>query len=362
MIKININGEEGKRYRIQKSRFWELLLREKYVRINLLCSILFVVSACVILIFCINEFARRIYSTPQAYVNAAGAIVNTLNNKEITLWLYNPSQIMANSGIRVAKGDRIRISASGTYHAGMQSEENIIWKSATDSIIVDGLVFAARKNVRPTFPWISQYNQGNEGWIKRLFIQFKTDCKDMEFMGKKILHKDTTNFVNALFYENPINLTADYGTLLVGIMNEFDDPHCKMNVEDKTIAQKKEDYRKSLHFDDLLVENLKPAYEYREWTTVQKGGVLHFNINDSRYNQAFYTDNLGEILVCVEVEYPTKNKWILYISLAIMIIIGLYPFMYLHVKDEKFKKACQYLFEQIDNVIAKITNVTIRRK
>ncbi len=321
MINININGQSGKSYRVKRSYFLDKVFKDKKIGINMLCSVFFAVSAAVVIIFCLNAFFKRIYSRQEAFVNSSGAIVNTMNNKEVSLWLYNPTQIMENSGIRVAKGDWIKISASGSYHSGIQSEEFEIVETDTEIKVhgetytippeeecrftkiteyfkrhgsqkdtanpvkpVRGIVNAAKTNTEPTYKWVPQYNQ-------------KRDKKEE--------------------YASAINKDVNYGTLLVGIMDEFDNPE---RPKDDNPA------RKVLDFKDLK-DDLKPTYKYRRWKRVPKDGTLHFIINDSAYIPEFYSDNLGETLVSVEIRYRPNNFWILIIASAIMLVSGTLPFI-----------------------------------
>ncbi len=318
MIKINITGESGKKYRIQKTQLWEKLLTERDIRINFFCGIFFAVSAFVVLIFALHSFIHRVYSKPTAYINSVGAIVNTMNNTEIALWLYNPSQIMASSGIRVSKGDKIKISASGSYHSGIHSEiDKVVYDSINapkDTTFIYGTVYAATHNVPPTYEWVPQYNQGTGKWYETFYKKCKSLCKKIFY---SFLEKDT------IPEPHEIDPSVAYGTLLVGVMDEFENPRKEAN---------------SLDFSTTL-DKLEPAYNYRKETDVDKSGVLHFIINDSRKLQSYYSDNLGETLVCVEIQRTQKNIWILHLALTIMVISGLYPFMRIHIKDRRFKQS-----------------------
>ncbi len=327
MIKININGESGKKYRVQKTRLWEKLLTDHEVRLNTFCFTLFVISACVVLVFALHSFIHRVYSKPTAYVNSAGAIVNMINNKEIALWLYNPSQIMANSGIRVSAGDKIKISASGAYHSGIHSAvDAIVYDSINhpkDTTFIYGIVYAANENVPPTYKWVPQYNQGTDKW-------YKTFCRECKSYCNKIysfLKNDTT------LEPHEIDPNVEYGTLLVGVMDEFENP-----LKEGSDSL---DFTTILDDSTTILDKLEPAYNYRNKTAVERSGVLHFIINDSRHLQSYYSDNLGETLVCIEIEHAHKNMWILCIALIIMIISGLYPFMRIHVKSKQFQHALQ---------------------
>ncbi len=335
MISINISGQSGKKYRVKKKSFLEKLFSSRETAINALCSVLFIISAAVTIIFCMNAFFHRIYSKQEAYINSAGAIVNTMNNKEVTLWLYSPSQIMEDSGIRVSKGDKIKISASGSYHSGLQDKplkiietsDSIVVNSssfvipeknktfldklrkrlnlkenAPDTSIVHGIVYAARENIPPTYGWVPQYNQ-------------KRSLGDH---GK---------------FRSAINRNVNYGTLLVGIMDEFNNPMDRQGL---------------LDFSELK-EHLEPAYRYRRWTKVKNDGVLHFIINDSAYFSTFYDDNLGETLVSVEIRYKPKNIWILVLSILVMLGCGTFPFLLQYFKSEKgheFIRKCKSIIHR----------------
>lgn len=146
MVNIEINGEEGKVYHIKRKGLLHRLFKEARNPFNAACAIIFCIAAAVVLIFMVNSFFKRIYYPHRIYINDKGAIVDRTYSKEVYLWLFNSSDRFSDSGIRVKRGDRLKMSASGAFHSDLA-----------------GLVNSAKDNEIPEYPWEPQYNQKRKG-------------------------------------------------------------------------------------------------------------------------------------------------------------------------------------------------------
>lgn len=82
-----------------------------------------------LVIFVVSISLKRIYSYSDITTNALGATTISSENSEVSYWLYNTSQLWANSGISVKKGDVITVRSSGKFvtaihHLYEDSKEN----------------------------------------------------------------------------------------------------------------------------------------------------------------------------------------------------------------------------------------------
>ncbi len=320
MQNIEIDVKEGKNYRVRKSSPTEKFVKSRYGVLNFVCLCFFTISAFITLSFCISSFIHKIYAQPKAYINESGVIVSSVNNKAVALWLYNPNQVLRNSGIRVSDGDKIRINASGRYHSDIDTDPDI-----ENGIF--GLVHAARENVKPTYPWVSQYNQESKS---------EEEIK-MENNGEE---------------SDAILAGESYGTLLVSVMDRFDRPETDSEVLDfsrsfdiRNVTKKKlclKNIFKGKILTDTtytVIEDLEPAYRYRNWKKVKKDGTLHFIINDTKDKQADYSDNMGETLVSVEITYAGKHNSILAANILIMLLSGSTPYLVWSHRTKRWKNS-----------------------
>lgn len=68
-----------------------------------------------LVIFVITISLKKIYSYSDITTNALGATTISSEKSEVSYWLYNTSQLWANSGITVSKGDVITVRSSGKF-------------------------------------------------------------------------------------------------------------------------------------------------------------------------------------------------------------------------------------------------------
>ena len=86
---------------------------------------------------------KRLYPYSDITTNGLGATTIKSEKKEVSYWLYNTSQLWANSGINVSEGDVLTIQSSGQYHTAIHH-----------------LYDSAQKNTQMNDSWV-----GSEGGV-----------------------------------------------------------------------------------------------------------------------------------------------------------------------------------------------------
>ena len=93
---------------------------QKGLRLLLLLATLITLLA-FILHYSLVYVTEVLLAENQLSVNREGAFMPRKSfGREYGLFLFNTSDLWANTGIRIGKGDRVRISASGAFHSSLE--------------------------------------------------------------------------------------------------------------------------------------------------------------------------------------------------------------------------------------------------
>lgn len=101
---------------------WRVLIAIFFIGVVLFTGIAVVASA-----------IKKVYPYSDITTNALGATTIKSEKKEVSYWLYNTSQLWANSGISVNEGDVLTIRSSGQFYTAIHhlfdsAEKNLVLK------------------------------------------------------------------------------------------------------------------------------------------------------------------------------------------------------------------------------------------
>jgi len=305
-IEFDFNNSGHKKYYVKSHGWFRLLFASKRRLLYFTVFVSFVTTAIVLIICGLYMYVKSLYPDKPTYINDKGAMVFSVQDKEVYLFLFNSSQMFANSGIRVQKGDRIKISCSGRYNSA-----------------INLLTQAAQTDIKPAYEW-----------------------RDIDGKGKEDKKKDTTD--NRYMAISPRD---NFGTVLVCTFPEGKDPLRKYDnnylykdsslvCSVSTFANK---YRRIkvegvLTFiindipiiDTMMLDSLIPKSNEK----LRRAGyqtdsleLLKRNFIESGYNAAFFDDNLGEFLMVVEKRGRWIPSTIFHWCFAILCILGVGPFL-----------------------------------
>lgn len=231
-----------------------------------------------------------VYS-PQMAVNAQNCLtIKQSAHREYSLYLFNTSDLWADTGIEISKNDRFRMSFSGAFHSS-----------------VGHLVAEASNNLStPTVKWIgSRSNQAMQTDKRKYCIDSNSD-------------------IGTILYriEPPYPQSETKGKIEKTIRAE---ENKKKNGRNYSYSKAKDVGTLQLTVNDIYFEGLENLRAYEtdfpeRFTTDSVGYFPDFfkTINNTfnniyekdtslfhdRYHRMLYDDNLGQILLCAEIEHP----------------------------------------------------------
>ncbi len=201
-------------------------------------------------------------------INQFGTFVRKSYNSEYAMFLYDPAEAWAASGLQVQKGDRLFISSSGAYHTKYEclidATRRNHWADARNQLLVDkgrdalntpAIVDSLKKNL-----------------CRYIDMSIPPDSVD----PKHPLYIDRKN----LKVKQPLHLgdTALFGDVLMQIVPE-------------------EFLRDTGHLTASQVYGIpRMQSNVKEPLIIDHNGVLAFGVNDSRPQ-----NNVGQILVVMEI-------------------------------------------------------------
>ncbi len=156
------------------------ILKMIYVLTLLFCSILVIIH---IAMFLLHDV---LFYRNEMQINSQGALIPTKAcGCEQALFLFNASDLWADTGIQVREGDRIKITASGAIHTSLNDIHD-----------------AAAANRRPSYPWVgsnlrkltARHRQDPEQFRLDSFV-YKGMYDDLE------LAIDTASYYGAILYQ-----------------------------------------------------------------------------------------------------------------------------------------------------------------
>src|SRR5574344_425878 len=235
----------------------------------LLAGITVVVS---LLIFSYNDV---LFYKNTIHVNEYGTFIpRQSSNREYALFLFNSSDVWANSGIQVEKGDKVYLSASGAFNSNIkqvidnaQGNTKLIypWTTANSSITPSDTL-----SVCSSYPFgtvLFTVNRDKEGCLEA-YEEEEKNSKNKERIYALCASSD-----EGKTYTKQLFNIAHNGQLFFTVNDVY--------LSDKVYERIKSG--NNAGFKDDLPEDV---------------------IND---REAWFNDNIGAILICVEIEHKNGS-------------------------------------------------------
>lgn len=287
---------------IDDSHFFSVLLEKGNSKKlwNFVCLFVALILCVTILMSSIVFFINDVLlfqNTPK--IDQAGAIISERSCKrETAIFLFGSAQMWANTGIQLNKGDEIKISYSGGFHSD-----------------VAGLKKSAEHNNILRYKWISFSKEDRENTDYRLFFNKNDDG----YFGSLLYiiagemgvdnNVDTTNIVQVK--QNVTQSVEDNGVLYLAVNDIY---------LTKSIIEQYADYNKNYvkrHNINPITDNIRELviskkdlsvnqdsidlfYENKKDTIIIAG--LSFIDYFSENRGLFYQDNIGEVLVVIDIK------------------------------------------------------------
>jgi len=173
---------------------------------------------------CVTLIIKSFYPYNKINTNAYGATFIKGEDKEVIYWLYNTADLWANSGIKVKKGDVLKIRASGASYSAIHH-----------------LIKEAQDNIKSKNNWIEASGQKSN------------DPRDV------------------LWSEYRLNKTSDMGCLLMCVVEEGEEHKDSEWLKDNGKGVRYLQAGDGVEFIDIGKERT---------ITIRKDGILHFAVND----------------------------------------------------------------------------------
>lgn len=297
LIKELVNDDRPiERLRIRKREIFVIPF-QKGLRLLLIIATL-ITAAAFVLHYSFIYMKDVLMSKNELYVNNSGAFTPKKTiGREYGIYLFNTAELWANSGIRITKGDKVRISNSGAFHSSFAD-------------LLDG----ARDNTpSPDIDWIGK-EEIPEDSLKRL-------------KAKKQNKKDQVCLYNR-YYPSKTKMEPAYlGDILYEIVPEYvsNDPLDHMerahvwSQKDREIRfTAKESGYLRFAVNDIYFEDEAALKEYPETVDSLRNGrkfeptsiLEKAQKGEKDFRKIFYIDNVGQILVCVEIQHPLKHGFL----------------------------------------------------
>lgn len=248
-------------------------------------------------------------------ITPEGAVVAKMaSDKEFYLFLFNASEPWTDSGIQLVSGDKVKIKASGGFFSDSRS----------------GLYPAAQYNFKPYYDWVSMNDVNKEDttlwyYIKRVFRVNKENKnkEDTSFVCKAANFGELIYFIGEEKYTGTIHKlnedekflrnfsefteVKENGHLFLSVneaketiiseadtklINEYIKEKNDNNIQDSTYNKVKK----------IIKERDTVYYNYHEYVFGGDSTVFQKFIDLSLGNSDNYKDNIGQILVAVEVQ------------------------------------------------------------
>ena len=220
--------------------------------------------------------------------------------REYGIFLFNPADLWADSGIRLSEKDRFRISVSGAFHSSFKD-----------------LVDDADSNVaKPEIRWIT----GQQARSRSQESPEPQENKKAWGIYQRHIYPVLPKDLRKRNGDKPY-----FGALLYTVAPEYTldnplDPNYTRHVrvwkeKDATSFSKVESPGVlRLAVNDIYFEDGRALEDYAgqtDSTRFKKSDFRPSVIKKSEhFHTMFYDDNVGQLLVCVEVQHPLKWGWL----------------------------------------------------
>lgn len=294
IIKTNIINETNQSVDIDDANFFVELANSKSKDGNskIFNFSMLIFAIIVGLVFVINSsvyFIKDVLnSRNDCKITPEGAIVAYMDgDKEFYLFLFNASEPWTNTGIQLLKGDKMRMRVSGGFFG--------------DAL---GLYEAVQWNFKPYYDWVSMNDNGTTDHKKDSLLI----CKEVNFgdliyrIGNeentdapiRYLNKNRNDCFN--YYDD----VQENGYLLLSINEDKQD-------ERNTQWSWPQD---SDSIKSYFEKKYSEYYDYHKKMIGDSKGAFDKFIHSAWNNNDKYKDNIGQILVAVEVQRKLDNvQW-----------------------------------------------------
>ena len=251
-------------------------------------------------------------------VNSSGAFTPKKSiGREYGIYLFNTAELWANSGIRINQGDRVRISISGGFHS---SYADLLKDAETNAIISNRWMGQAFRDYPDTIV-------GSDNELLKKIIDTNKEIKDSACLYNR-------------YYPDSNKVKARLGDVLYEIVPEYvsDDPldgkeHMQVWSADngKKLFEVNESGYLRFAINDIYFQTPDDLREYAKKVNSLRFGehfdpeeilkkdikeiIVTENDNSNRdtlynydFRKMFYMDNIGQILVCVEIQHPFRLR------------------------------------------------------
>lgn len=326
-----------------------------------LCTIAIVVFT-LVTTFSLTYIKDILFFKSNLSVNRNGVFMpSKACGREYCLFLFNTSDLWANTGIYLNKGDKYKMSISGAFH------------SSAGHLNVDSDL----NNPSPNVKWIG--GELRKDLHERL-LQYKTDTAqfnhNMALFNKT--HGTIFQFLHKTKPEVPLSNIPQFerikyclkkdtyiGAVLYRIAPEFmlQDSANEILVWEPSIGEKYTEVKSSgvltMAINDIYFKTptelgqYAKAIKYRFGSAFDTIKIIDKEKSKEDFKRMFYDDNLGQILVCLEIQHPLF--WGFFNPLA--------PFRdldtALELKAEKAKNRFHLFFKAIPNFICFFFHICI---
>lgn len=273
---------------------------------NFIALFIIVLSALIFIIYAgIYYIGDVLFSRMETGVNLNGAFLSSKEaSNDVALFLFNASEVWADSGIQVHKGDKVKISVSGAFHRDIKDIKE-----------------AAENNCQPIYGlagsnWRATWE--NQDTLRKLHAN---DPKTIDFNDTTTTPLDIESYtIQHCIYED--SEQSYCGSILYTVMSDAKNFNAtardnnfkihQINSSDNAFQTVERDGNLHFAINDIYLYN-KEIKNYRNAAKVVKDGEPLLDRSDEYYHDKrtlWYNDNLGEILVAVEIQRPTAWKFI----------------------------------------------------
>lgn len=294
---------KDKRRKSVRGRLTSKILNFLLIFCSTVAGVVILVNICIFLIHDVLLFQNK------ALMNGEGAFVPMQScNRENVLFLFTSSDLWANTGIQVHKGDRIKISASGSFNSSISK-----------------LREAAEKNFRLRYPWVSTWKNkmngqgqrvenciftGEGAYFGSVLYQIESDVNT----SPDILCRESNPYIHQLSREDGevFEEVERNGTLYFAV----NDIYLRDDVIDSILKKD----RRYLDRHGILGDTITKT----QWEVHKDSLQLYRRVerDSDRYvvsgqrlkelvaedRKLWFYDNIGDILICMEVEHQLETE------------------------------------------------------
>ena len=284
-----------------RKSFWKSITAPPFIKGMRLVMVIasLIIAATFLLSYSFVYLKDVVFFRNEISTNNVGALNPKKSlGREYGIFLFNPADLWADSGIRLNKKDRFRISVSGAFHSSFKN-----------------LVDDADSNVaRPEIRWIGQQARTRSSSVA------PQDNKKVWGIYQRHIYPVLPKDLRKRNGEDPY-----FGALLYTVAPEYtlDNPldtnytrHVRVWKEKDATSFSKVESPGVLRLavNDIFFEDgiaLKDYASQTDSTRFIKDDFRPSVIKDSEhFHTMFYDDNVGQLLICVEVQHPLRWGWL----------------------------------------------------